>query len=123
MTLFPCRNISTGGQMKSLKKIIFLGIFLSASIVFASPAQVIIIRHGEKPESGNSLSPQGWARARALVKYFETNPDVTQFGTPVAIYASRAEAEEQVEGSSLRMIQTVTPLAQALGLKINSTYA
>jgi hypothetical protein len=86
--------------------------------VAATPAQILIIRHGEKPDTGADLSPIGEKRAAALVRFFTTDPSVTEFGTPVAIYA----AEPQSEGSSMRPIETVTPLAEALGIKINTVY-
>ena len=84
----------------------------------AAPAQVIIIRHGEKPDTGNELSPQGFQRADALVGFFEHNPAVTRYGAPAAIYAMDPK---DVDGS-LRPIETVTPLAKALGLAINHDY-
>ena len=51
--------------------------------------QVIVIRHGEKPDSGNGLNSQGFARAQALVDFLLNNPAVTKFGTPAAIYAMK----------------------------------
>ncbi len=92
-------------------------LFLIASIAQAAPAQVLIIRHAEK-DGGNQLSPAGFQHADQLVQYFETNPDVTQYGTPVAIYAMAPDKA----GGVLRPIQTVTPLAQALGLTLNTNY-
>jgi hypothetical protein len=82
----------------------------------ALPAQVMIIRHAEKPESGPHLSPEGVERARGLVSFFTQNQSVLQFGVPVAIYA----AEPAAEGKSVRSIETVTPLAQHLGLQIKT---
>jgi hypothetical protein len=79
----------------------------------AAPAQVIIIRHGEKPAAGNNLCPQGVCRADALASVFPK-----QFGTPAAIYAMAPDSED----GSLRPIETVTPLANALGLTINSGF-
>ncbi|MFI5361409.1 MAG: histidine phosphatase family protein [Elusimicrobiota bacterium] len=84
----------------------------------ATPAQVIIIRHGEKPDEGNELSPRGFQRAQALVDFFEHSPAVTRHGTPAAIYAMNPKDED----GSLRPIQTVTPLAEALGLRIDHDY-
>ena len=46
--------------------------FLAFSLTFlfgeaaAQPAQVLVIRHGEKPESGEHLSLKGQERAAAL---------------------------------------------------------
>jgi len=107
-----------------MKKNIFLTFCLAATIalfattVFAAPAQVIIIRHGEKPEQGSGLNEQGFQRAKALVGFFETAPAVLQHGTPFAIYAMAPKHSD----SSIRAIQTVTPLADALELTINTSY-
>jgi hypothetical protein len=89
-----------------------------AALSYAAPAQVILIRHGEKPEEGNGLNEAGFRRAEALVKFFETGPAVTHYGTPVAIYAM---AQKNSDGS-VRAIQTVTPLADALEININESY-
>jgi hypothetical protein len=91
-----------------------------ASATWATPTQVLIIRHGEKPAQGNDLSAKGEERAKALVSYFETSPEVTQYGTPVAIYAM---APDDSEDPSRRPIETVTPLADSLGLKILTPFA
>ena len=89
-----------------------------ATISKASPAQVILIRHGEKPEEGNELNARGRQRAQALVNYFKSNPAVTRYGTPVAIYAMGQHGPS----GSMRPIQTVTPLAQSLGLNLLTSY-
>ena len=85
---------------------------------FAAPAQVIIIRHGEKPPQGSELNEQGFQRAKALVKFFQTDPSVTRYGTPAAIYAMAPKNA----GGSVRAIQTVMPLANALKLILNKDY-
>lgn len=84
----------------------------------AVPAQVLIIRHAEKNESGPDISPKGQERAQALVQFFRTDPRVTKFGLPVAIFASSPKHE----GSSMRPIETVTPLAQALNMEIHEEF-
>lgn len=100
----------------------FLLIFalLLSSTAFATPAQVIMIRHGEKTadEENNELSKRGWKRAHALVDFFTTEKKVTRYGTPVAIYAFGQTRPD----SSVRGIQTVEPLAEELGIKINKKY-
>ncbi len=96
-------------------------ILAAGSAAWATPAQVLIIRHGEKPDTGYGLSAAGQARAQALVGYFETNPDVTRFGTPVAIYAMTPDENDTEAGT--RPLDTVTPLANALGLTVLDTYA
>ena len=91
---------------------------LSGSIAWATPAQILLIRHGEKPDTGNQLSDIGLQRAQALRAYFETNPAVTKYGTPVAIFAMKQDGPD----GSVRPIQTVTPLAADLKTTINEDY-
>jgi hypothetical protein len=85
---------------------------------FAAPAQILLIRHAEKQGGGSDLSPAGELRAQAYVQYFQTDPAVTRFGTPAAIYAMEPSSDE----SGLRATETVTPLAQALGLQILNSF-
>lgn len=84
--------------------------FLISQNASAMPAEIIIIRHGEKPKEGKELNERGWERARELVPFFQNDSRVTRFGQPVAIYAMRPGSDRPVE--------TVTPLAQQLGLTI-----
>ena len=105
-----------------MKLKIYLGLIaavvLGAGTVFAAPAQVILIRHAEKPEVGAELNAQGFKRAQALVKFFRSEPAVTRYGTPVAIFAAAPKNED----SSIRSIQTVEPLAKAIRVKINTDF-
>jgi hypothetical protein len=93
---------------------------LAGSAALAAPAQVLIIRHGEKSDSGSGLSDSGQERAQALVGYFQNNPAVTRFGTPAAIYAMSPTNDDE---AGLRPMLTVTPLANALGITVNDQYA
>ncbi|WP_246679859.1 flagellar basal body-associated protein FliL [Mesorhizobium sp. B2-3-5] len=78
---------------------------------------VLIVRHGEKPDSGPGLSPQGEARAQAYVAYFQTfmldgvpfRPDVL-----VASADSKNSARERL---------TLMPLSEALKLPIDQRFA
>ncbi len=88
--------------------------FLFSTIANAMPAQVIIIRHAEKPVIGNELSLKGRERAEALARWFDQNPSVNRYGSPVAVYA----ADQKDSDSSVRMIQTVTPLAKRYNLPV-----
>lgn len=98
--------------------IVFTLLFSTAA--FATPAQVIMIRHAEKPadESHNGLSKRGWKRAYALVDFFMTEKKVTRYGPPVAIYGFGQTRPD----SSVRGIQTVEPLAEELGMKVIKKY-
>ncbi|MBC7691149.1 MAG: hypothetical protein H7222_05220 [Methylotenera sp.] len=91
---------------------------LTATLSLAAPAQVVILRHGEKPDVGNDLSPQGYARAKGLVAFFQTSPLITKFGTPVALYAASPVHDD----GSVRSIETLTPTSQALKLPLHTQF-
>ena len=89
---------------------------------------IMIVRHAEKPAddrpgvrpSGehdrHSLSVQGWTRAGALVGLFapQHGEPPTGLVQPEEIYATGHEG-----GGSRRPVQTVTPLADRLGLDVH----
>lgn len=85
----------------------------------ALPAQVIIIRHAEKPANGNSLSTKGRERAAALAPYFMETKELLTYGTPVAIYAMASSKDHP----SKRPIETVTPLSEQLKIPLKTAYA
>jgi hypothetical protein len=104
-----------------------LGLIFDPLSLFAQPAQVILIRHAEKPKHDKddpNLSKKGRERAALLVGYFEKTPELIRFGTPFAIYAQQPHKRKDGKPkptSSLRPIQTVTPLAKALKKDILGT--
>lgn len=77
------------------------------------PKQIIIIRHGEKPDGpGRGLSPQGQQRADALATALpQRYPHID------AIIATAPSANSE------RPLETVTPLANKLGLPINDQWS
>jgi hypothetical protein len=94
--------------------------------------KIMIVRHGEKPEKDedihgvdaegehdkNELSPRGWQRSGALVRFF--NPLHEQFvhpalARPEAVFAAAPSGHVQSERSH----HTVQAVAQSLGLKVN----
>lgn len=95
-----------------------LGI-VSCTLPFATacPSAVVIMRHAEK-DPQNELSQEGWRRAQSLPAFFQENPTLHALGNPVAIYA----AAPMHANSSIRPQQTVTPLAAAMGLRINLSF-
>ncbi|MEI8026382.1 MAG: histidine phosphatase family protein [Pseudomonadota bacterium] len=117
-----CSVLEPGGKSKhqaparSMPNVTVTGILATQN---SGPAEVIFIRHGEKPSVGDDLNDKGYQRAQLLVNYFKTSPDVTAFGAPVAIYAM---ARPHQNSGSLRAIETVTPLALSLGLTVNTSY-
>ncbi|QKC86223.1 flagellar basal body-associated protein FliL [Mesorhizobium sp. NZP2077] len=78
---------------------------------------MLIVRHGAKPDSGPGLSPEGEARAKAYVAYFQPfmldgvafRPDML-----VASADSKSSARERL---------TLTPLSRALKLPIDQRFA
>ena len=90
----------------------------SADVPVTGPKNgtVLLIRHAEKPETGDGLTPAGEARAKAYVEYFtnfKLNSDPLK---PDEIFVA-ADSK-----NSRRPRLTVEPLAQALKLEVNATY-
>jgi hypothetical protein len=96
--------------------------------------KIMLIRHGEKPavppppqgidENGGSdpesMTVQGWQRARLLVSMF--NPDKGRLRTglarPTALFAGKINNDH-----GKRPVQTLQPLATALQLPIDQSYS
>ena len=77
------------------------------------PKQVLIIRHAEKTglKTDVHLNQRGYERAAALVRLFPAT-----FETPDVLFAAHRTAY------SNRPVETVTPLANALNLKIDDRF-
>ena len=82
------------------------------------PAQIILLRHAEKPDDPDDphLSPAGVKRAKQLVKFIRTNRAVKRFGLPVATYATRTTKDH----NGVRTQETLAPLARALKLRVRT---
>lgn len=76
---------------------------------------VLLIRHAEKPDSGKGLSPMGQARADGYAAYFPSLP-LSPKGHYDHLYAS--EDSEKSHRPKL----TLTPLAHALNMRIETPY-
>src|SRR4051794_13890059 len=100
--------------------LLFSTILLAAQGLTAQPAQIILIRHGEKPEDPEEvhLSKAGEKRAKELVPFLTTNPEMTKHGLPVALYATRTTKH----GHGQRTQETIAPLARQLGLPVETAY-
>jgi len=98
--------------------VVVFGVAGGVNAALAQPAEVVIIRHAEKPAEGNELSQQGRERAAALAPYFLETAELLEFKPPVAIYAPLPNKE----GSSIRSAQTVAPLATMLHLTISEPF-
>lgn len=79
-------------------------------------AVILVIRHGEKPESGEVLSPAGEARAQAYANYFKNYSIDGQPHPPDHLFAAKDSS------SSSRPRLTIEPTAKALGLPIDSRF-
>ncbi len=87
----------------------------------AMPAQVIIIRHGEKDPQSFGLTQKGFERAGALAYYLTETPDLLLYGPPFALFASRPV--HRSDEFTTRCIDTLAPTAALLSLPVHSPYA
>jgi phosphohistidine phosphatase SixA len=78
------------------------------------PRQILLMRHGEKPNDpvDPNLSPAGRQRAQNLASYMPTT-----FGQPDFLFAAASTKH------SLRPVQTLEPLSEMSRLEINSDFA
>ncbi len=79
-------------------------------------AVVLIIRHAEKPESGDTLNAEGEARAKAYVEYFK---NFTVDSKPIHLDYLFAATDSK---GSHRPRLTIEPLSQSIGLKIDTRF-
>jgi hypothetical protein len=93
---------------------------LSGQPALATPAEVIIIRHGEKPsdKGAKHLSVAGEKRAKALVPFLKENGTLMQHGPPVALFATK----KTKNGRGQRPGETLQPLAKSLKIPIQKPY-
>jgi hypothetical protein len=86
----------------------------------SGPARIILIRHAEKPDDPDDphLSPAGVKRAKRLVTYITTDPAMTKFGSPVAVFATATTKHDDGQ----RTQETVAPLARALKLTVQTPF-
>jgi hypothetical protein len=101
-------------------RLVLLLFLIAVETVWARPAQVILLRHAEKPrdESNVHLSERGESRARALVAFLTTKPAFVTNGLPVALFAPKSTSR----GHSRRPYETLAPLAEHLQLSVQMPY-
>jgi hypothetical protein len=102
---------------------------------FRKPTKIMLIRHGEKPQPARPphgishegktdkecLTVRGWQRAGALASFFAPSNgsrQIPNIGKPHFLFASKPLRR----GGSQRAVQTLTPLAEKLGMKVNIRY-
>lgn len=90
--------------------------FAMSSVSFATPKEVLILRHAEKPApiEGIHLSERGLQRANALAGFFLEHPDMIDNGPAVAVFAAAAKSA----GGSVRPFETISPTADRLGVSV-----
>jgi hypothetical protein len=81
-----------------------------------SNATILIIRHAEEPSKGEGLSSRGTARAQGYIEYFK---NFTIDGKPLKIDYLFSASDSS---NSKRPRLTLEPLAQALGISIDSQF-
>ena len=97
---------------------------VAAALAIADPGgstpsdslRVVIIRHGEKPNTGDNLSCKGENRALLLAEVLHQ-----KFNVPDYLYVP--SIGQKKSDSHARMFETIIPFAVKYGLKINSTFA
>lgn len=82
------------------------------------PAQIILIRHAEKPDDPDDphLSQAGLKRAERLVSFITTSRAMKKFGVPVATFATQTTKDHH----GVRTQETLAPLARALKLRVQT---
>ena len=89
-------------------------------VASGQPAQVIVLRHAEKPDdpAAEHLSPRGEERARALAQFLGKGSSLTSNVPIAALYANRVTKHARGQ----RPGETLAPLATQLGLEVRTPY-
>ena len=102
------------------RALIYIMLAIATAPIFGVPAQIIVIRHAEKPNDRKDqhLSEAGRARAQRFVHFLKANTVLTQFGLPVVLFATH----QTKGGGGQRPAETLEPLAHDLMLPIETPY-
>jgi hypothetical protein len=103
---------------------LFTAVLFASTLTAAADSQdgpkdavVLIIRHGEKPDSGRDLSPRGQQRAEAYVHYFQQFTVDSKPLRPNAVFAAKDSKESE------RPRLTVEPFAKAEKLRVDAHFS
>ena len=121
LALCQCMNTTRSLATKAAPILLFaLLTSASARSQAARPAQIILLRHAEKPADpeDSHLSPAGVKRAEQLVPFIMKDPAMSRFGLPVAVFASQTTKHDNGQRSQ----ETVAPLAKALKLPVQAPF-
>ncbi len=105
--------------MKSAR-ILTLTLLLGLATAHAQPAQILLIRHAERPDDDSDphLTLRGWERAMALVPFLTQTREFLTNGLPVALFATRITSNDRGH----RTQETLAPLARELKLPVQADY-
>jgi hypothetical protein len=118
----PCKTISRRVVSSTVGTLIV--ILCSIALLQAQEARnylanstLLVIRHAEKPTTGASLTPEGFARAKKYAHYFH----------PFAIDGTKISVDALYAGSdspnSVRPRLTLEPLSQTTGIPLNADFS
>jgi hypothetical protein len=117
-----CNSITPRFTRRALCALIV--VFCSTMLIQAQQAPnhlanstILVIRHGEKPATGASLTPEGFARAEKYTHYF--HPFVAD-GTVIQINALYAGSDQP---DSVRPRLTLEPLSKATNIPLNVSFS
>jgi hypothetical protein len=97
--------------------VIALSLALVCQSIWAAPASVLILRHGEKDaqdQHNHNLNQAGFERSLRLPDFI-----LQRYGQPDFIIAPEPRAPK---AANIRAIQTITPLAIRTGVNIDTTW-
>ncbi|KDN45272.1 putative phosphoglycerate mutase family protein [Tilletiaria anomala UBC 951] len=97
------------------RTVVLAALAMSTTLVLAYSNRVFLIRHGEKPADDDTpgLSSMGEQRAKCLVNVFSQSN-----GYNIGYIMAQ---QYKVDGSRDRPYETVEPLAESLGLKVDTS--
>ncbi len=102
---------------KILTSISVFSLLVASFAALACPQQILIIRHGEKPDHGHDLSPEGQKRADLLANFFAAPPYANGgMQKPTYVYAASPGRYD----ASLREIDTARPTVDQLNIVMNT---
>jgi hypothetical protein len=120
--LKPCSDVDWRRPVRLAWSASLWIVLLAAGAVSvrAQPAQILLLRHGEKPDDKAAvhLSVRGEDRAEALAKLFGLRSSWTSNAPVAALFASRVTRHDH----SHRTGETLGPLSHALGLPIQTPF-
>ena len=93
---------------------------LAIQTASARPAQIILLRHGDKPDEATNphLSAKGLERGLAFASLVTTNRTLLTNGLPVALFATKPTEKR----NGVRASETLEPLAKELKIEVQAPF-